>query len=695
MNQRIALGTLTLVALTACSPSPSGGDADASSDAGDGDGDTPVIVPPTDPTPPDPPVLTPCPDGWREVADADGGPTECDPWPEGGRADCALDEEHFPGEPGCRLLGTACAAGEWAADLPTDRPVLYVRQGAPAGGSGTQADPFGTIVEALADASPGTVIALGRGTFTEEIALTGAYTLWGACVAETILSSTTPSDTAGVVTVTGAGAVVRNLQITGERTGIWAASPGASVDVNGVLISGARMFGWITERAATGTGHDFAIRGTRARESDSGYGRGLCAREGGRITVDHAIVRGNLEVGVFARDAGTVLEFRDSAVLDTESEAAGHWLGRGLEINSGAQGTLERVVLERNRETGLQAAGTGTLLVATDLVVRDTRTQEDGTLGGGLTVQSGARAEITRALFAGNRDGLFLVSSGTTLVLADAVVRDMLGDVAGLFGRGLEVSPGPTAELARVVVERAREFGVLASGNGTSLRLDDFVVRDTLGRIADGHFGCGLYLQEGAHGEVHRGLFERNRTMGLFAGFGAGTTLTAEDVTVRDTASQESDGLFGRGLGAQGGAQVRLTRAAFEGNRDVSVAVFFVGTTLTGEDVSVRGTLQAGCVATTCADRGAGFGLSVARESAAVLTRFVVADNALAGIQLAENAQLDLHMGQVSGNPIGVSLMVEGYDLGRLQDLVIYLENERNLDSDTLPIPDDALAPDM
>ncbi|MBW2262786.1 MAG: hypothetical protein JRG91_12495, partial [Deltaproteobacteria bacterium] len=53
------------------------------------------------------PVLTPCPDGWREVVDEGTGVVVCDPWPEAGAGDCADDESHLPGEPGCTRVGPA------------------------------------------------------------------------------------------------------------------------------------------------------------------------------------------------------------------------------------------------------------------------------------------------------------------------------------------------------------------------------------------------------------------------------------------------------------------------------------------------------------------------------------------------------------------------------------------------------------
>ncbi len=92
------------------------------------------------------PKLTPCPAGWREEA---GDVSTCEPWPETGRAPCAGESVHLPGTPGCAPL-VACPADGWPAELLAGRTIVYVRAGA-AGGTGTRAQPFGTLQQAVSD----------------------------------------------------------------------------------------------------------------------------------------------------------------------------------------------------------------------------------------------------------------------------------------------------------------------------------------------------------------------------------------------------------------------------------------------------------------------------------------------------------------------------------------------------------------
>ncbi len=110
-----------------------------------------------------------------------------------------------------------------------------------------------------------------------------------------------------------------------------------------------------------------------------------------------------------------------------------------------------------------------------------------------------------------------------------------------------------------------------------------------------------------------------------------------------------------------------------------------MGTVLDLEDVVIRTTIETACAPDGCNPAGIGLG---AYELAAVsVRRFLIEDNVLAGVQVANDGSLDLSEGIVRGSPIGASVDVDGYDFDRLSDGVRYEDNGTNLDSSSLPVP--------
>ena len=94
----------------------------------------------------------------------------------------------------------------------------------------------------------------------------------------------------------------------------------------------------------------------------------------------------------------------------------------------------------------------------------------------------------------------------------------------------------------------------------------EVAVRDVGPRRSDGDLGLGLEIHAEARAQVTSAAFERSRSVGVLVK-GSGTILVASDMVVRDTQAQESAGAFGAGLSVQGGAHAEITRVAFERNR--------------------------------------------------------------------------------------------------------------------------------
>ncbi len=680
-----------------CSGGPGGGD-DAATDAPDAD-DGLEIEGPAPPEPPAPPVFTPCPDGWREVEDPDTGIVTCEPWPEGGPEECGADEAHFPGEPGCVRIGSACPAGDWAEDLPTDREVLYVRAGEPGGGDGTIGSPFGTIAEAVAAADPLTVIALSKGTFDGQVSLLTGLTLWGACVAGTLVTCTAPADFFGTINVMRSGIGIRNLTVSGDRPGIWLVGASRDVLIEDVVVSQTTRLGVIVEEGRA------VLRNVVVRDinpdRDGTSGRGLIVQAGGTVELERGVFERNRDTSISAYGAGTSVVARDVAVRDTLSRASDQTWGNGLHVQDGAHVELTRAVIEESREAGIQVMLSGASLDLVDVVVRDSLGSDlDDDDGRGIGVELGARARLTRCVFERNRKyGVFVINPETALEMTDVVVRDtrhwLREDSVGL---GLAVYGGGRCTATRSLIARNELMGALVEGEGSMLALTDVIVSGTRPREMNGDGGRGLFVTAGGQVDIVRALFDGNSEISIVVE-SAGSHLLMTDATVRDTQPSPIERHWGRGLAVTLGARAEVSRSLFEGNRELTISVYRPDTVLVLTDVSVLDTLERACAVDTCAGDGAGIGIGAYWGGHVDASRFLITRSALCGIQLAYGREsgsvedpplgtMDLRDGEVSHQPVGANVHDADFDLDRLMDNVLYLDNGTNLDMDVLPVPE-------
>jgi hypothetical protein len=242
---------------------------------------------------------------------------------------------------------------------------------------------------------------------------------------------------------------------------------------------------------------------------------------------------------------------------------------------------------------------------------------------------------------------------------------------------------GATARLSRVRLESPFGSGMFVGQPGSSAVVEDLLVRDVQ-PLAEAPLGRGISVEEGATLGAARVLVERASEIALFAS-SAAVTLT--DVTLRDTRST-AEGVFGRGLQVQLGAQVAAERLRVEAAREAGIVAAGAGTLARLRDVVVDGTLERECVTTTCPGLGGGIGLGAYLEGAAVLEAFSIRTSALVAVQIARDGSIDLHEGTVRECPIGVNLQVPDYDVTRLTDRVAFVATGVALASDALPVPD-------
>ena len=472
------------------------------------------------------PVLTPCPEGWREVAEGDV-PT-CDPWPPEGPLDCGPGQAHLPGTPGCEAIGAACPADGLPAGLPSDAMIVYVVEGA-TDGDGSAARPYGTLSEVdfggLAAAS---VVAVGPGTYEGTVQLPAGVSLWGACAAQTVLQSSTSSFVhPGVVSVSGSGAELRDVTL------------GESVAV-GVRVEGA--------------GNTLHLEG---------------------VVVDR--VRGN---GVRASDGGALTGNR-VAIRDTQATTTPD--GIGLWVSDGGSAEMSGLSVERSGTVGVVAQGFVQVRLS-DVVSRDNVPRaSDGVGGEGVWSMASADVEIRRgSILRGQRLGVATVDVASRLRLEDTVISDTVaGPLAAVeTSRAIFVDVRSRIELSRVLLARNIGGGMFAAF--ADVQVEDLVVRDAEVRPADGAWGRGISLHGEGEATLRRVLVERTREVGVNVSDGSPTL---EDLVVRDTRTNEQGG-GGRGLNVQDGGDTTLRRARVEGSHDAGLLTFGPSR-VTAEDVAV------------------------------------------------------------------------------------------------------------
>lgn len=721
---RIAIATL--LTLGGCS---GGGGTDAGPTADGGDGGL-AIAAPAPPAGVTLPTLTPCPDGWRAVDDVTGV-TRCEPWPEGGRQECDEDAIHLPGQPGCERLGPACPAGELPDDLPAD--AIHVRPGA--SGDGSRASPLGTLEEAITLArgrTGGATIALAEGTYDARVTLPADTTLRGACVAGTVLTWEA-TERAAVVTADAGNNVIRDLTVAdSDGLGIWVEGAGVELRVQDVLVRGVHEGGIVALGGASLVAEHVAVRGVQ--QISEGFGRGFIVVQDAQVEIRRSEVAGNDGVGISSESSGQVLA-EDVVVRDNGPSASDG--GTGVSVSSEATAEVRRAAIERNvaagvlaqyggvatvsdaviRETeqdlfeqgghGLAAlAGTvraervwvarnrnfgatgsepGGLLELSDAVV--TETQPDGATGVGLVTADEGGAVARRVLIADNTLAGLVATLNATLDARDVTVRDTAAPVEDSFGVGAMLDSSD-ATLERVAISGSSGFGVSITG-GTAT-LTDLTVRDT-GPDREGELGIGLTVREGGEATVRRTRIEGSRGIGMYV-WKEGSVATVEDLAVLDTASEASTGKLGQGVHVQSGGVLEGSRVRVARCRSMGIASSGAGSQVRLSELTVERIRPSACAEDTCPEQSGAHGMISITGSTFTAERFRQSEAALCGTFVAEGAILELRRGAVEDNPIGACVQVDGYDVSRLEEGVVFRDNDINLDATELPLPEPAPA---
>jgi len=404
--------------------------------------------------------------------------TRCAPWALDGagntdRPSCDDGKVIFPGELSCAALGDGCPEpGMWPVGLPAN--TLYVRVDAPGAHTGTDAEPFASVAQALAVATPGDTIILGEGLYQEAIEIGQDITLRGVCADAVYLWSDAES---GVVRMTGAGASLVDVTVgSGLGAVLTPVAAGIRVEATGVKLESVAVAGVDGDALTVAAGASLTaervdirqLRGTttaalvveegaqaelhalavQAAEGDAVRVAGELLLEASWVSdVEGVAYRVEATAQTYLRGAGVIRAL--GAVLDVDcggraeacaivedlwADAAG---GSGVRLRAGSM-NLTRALIQRADDIGVHVLG-GTLTVA-DVAIARAGTGE--TTGAGVRVESGGKLQGTRVFL--QRNQLYALDVlGGTIQLANLSID---GAVAlGTGNVGMHIVGGTTS----------------------------------------------------------------------------------------------------------------------------------------------------------------------------------------------------------------------------------------------------------
>jgi hypothetical protein len=244
-------------------------------------------------------------------------------------------------------------------------------------------------------------------------------------------------------------------------------------------------------------------------------------------------------------------------------------------------------------------------------------------------------------------------------------------------------------------------FGIRQRGG--SLWLARVGVTDTRALPDSLAHGTGVLLTCGVRGRFVDVQFDFNQTAGLLMA-GAGTEVDAIGLVVRRTSVHPS--LIDPDLGGPWGAvhvrnEARLVATGFlvADNWMLGIGVYTFAEAVLDHGV-ITDTADISRFVAGWLGPGGGVGALASAGGHLRMSNFIATRSDLCGVNVIEDGEMDLsggatlvadgdlsHESEISHAAIGACVMVEGYDVSRITDGVVFRDNGINLQSVSLPLP--------
>jgi len=445
------------------------------------------------------------------------------------------------------VLGqSACQpVGDCGAAFPPPGATLFVSPT-----STPDATHFQTVGAAVAAASPGAVIAVDAGTYTESLVVNRSLSIVGRCAAMVTVQA--PATDAPGVDVAGGTVTLSGLTFRGHRPGM-VVEKGAQATLSALVVEGNRDVGLLVQDAGTSaTLSGSVVRGTL---DPNGYGWGVYASLGASLGVTSTAIVGNEQLGLTLTDPGTTAKVSGVVVRGTTAGTNG--MSNAIGVQPGTQLTMDTSAVVENQGVALAVSGPGGGADVTGSILRDTKSAPDGTGGNGVVAGGGANVTLHGSWLVRDAEvGVSVSGQGTTVTLTGCDVVDTRPDGQGQFGAGVGTQAQGHLKLVSSAVVKSVYYGAFVSDAGSVGELDQSLIRDVAEDAVD-RIGRGVDVQDGGKGIL------------------SGSTVadTAEDALLVDSTNGPADLQVTDGLVLHGhmpafvrlGGSLELTRSALVG----------------------------------------------------------------------------------------------------------------------------------
>ncbi len=264
----------------------------------------------------------------------------------------------------------------------------------------------------------------------------------------------------------------------------------SQVLIEGNALSGLSVFGIGSVVSLT---HCVIRDGTAGPDRQTGFGAEVWER--GTLSLTDCALSNNRAVGILVD--GSTLSLTDTVIADTASPGRGNVYGAGIGIQGGATVTMERVTVSGSRFAGIGMDGSGTTLVAQDLVVTGVQPAPDGLGGGGVSMNDHALFTGQRITIEETHQAGISMENGAIATLREGSIRRVRSDDSRQNGLGGVVTGGASLTLTEFVIDDVQQIGLGAAGASSTLTLESVVVRN-VGPANEEVQGHGVELHEGA-----------------------------------------------------------------------------------------------------------------------------------------------------------------------------------------------------